>query len=120
MPLEQSDARVVLQQYDGVVIIPIPDPLLQEYQVEMIEQLLRHLHMNSAIGVVLDVSAVEVIDFQDFEFLRKVSQLAALMGSAVVLAGVRPGVAAGLALVGVDDHWAKTAMSVEKAVELLR
>ena len=120
MPLEQSDARVVLQQYDGVVIIPIPDPLLQEYQGEMIEKLLRHLHMNGAIGIVLDLSAVEVIDYQDFNFLHKVAQLTALMGSTLVLAGLRPGVAAGLAVVGVDDRWAKTAMSVEKAVELLR
>jgi rsbT antagonist protein RsbS len=70
-------------------------------------------------GVVLDVSAVEVMDADDFAWVRATLQLAALMGSRAVLAGLSPEVAATLVRLDVDVHRVEAAHTVDRAVDAL-
>jgi rsbT antagonist protein RsbS len=52
--------------------------------------------------VVFDVSAVEVIDLEEFEALQRVAHMARLLGALPVLIGLQPGVVAFLADAGAD------------------
>lgn len=119
MPLH-NDSRVVLQKFGDVLVVPIPDPLKLAFLEELSGKLLVSLQRQAVTGVVLDLSGVEILDLDDFHGLRKISQVADLMGSPVALAGIRPGVAAGLTALGVDSSWARPAMSVELALEALK
>ena len=116
----QSDNRVVLQCLHGVLVVPMPDPLGQDFLSELNEQLLQQLHSQTAKGVVLDMSGVEVLDGGDFRNLYRIWQTTTLMGSRLVLAGLKPGAAASLTMLNVDDSWATPALSVEHAMEKLR
>lgn len=115
-----SDSRVVLQSLRGVVVVPMPDPLGQDFLNELNEQLLQYLHRHTVKGVVLDMSSVELLDGGDFRNINRIWKTTTLMGSRMVLAGLKPGAAACLTMLNVDDSWAIPALSVEHAMEKLR
>lgn len=118
--MAQSEARVILQKVAGVIVAPLPDPVHDGFLEELRHAILDYMHHNAISGLILDLSGVELLDQHDFEEIRKVSECVVLMGAPVVLAAMKPGVAAGLTMLDVDDAWAVSSMSVESAMELLR
>jgi rsbT antagonist protein RsbS len=118
--LRAGDARVVLQPVGGLILVPLQGPIHEDLLTDLGESLLGYLQQQGARGVVLDMAGVEVIDEYDFDGLRRIVESAALMGAPVVLAGVRPSVAAGLTMLGVDDTWVRAVRTVEQAMALLR
>lgn len=118
--VQESDARVVLQSFHGVVVVPLPDPVGSDYFAELNHHLLDFLESESVGGIILDMSAVEVLDQVDFTNIHNVWKTTHLMGTPLVMAGMKPGVAAALTMLRVDDSWVRAAMSVEQAMEILR
>jgi anti-anti-sigma regulatory factor len=114
--LRTSEIRVVVQEVGGALLVPVPDPVHDRLFDEMRAALLARLHQRGAMAVVLDMSGVEVLDAHDFEAIHRMSNAVMLMGASVLLAGLRPGVAAGLVALDVDDGWVRTALSVEHAL----
>ncbi len=115
-----GDARVVLQPVGGLILVPLQGPVHEDLLTDLRESILGYLQRQGARGVVLDMAGVEVLDEHDFEGLRRVVESATLMGAPVVLAGIRPGVAAGLTMLDVDESWVRAARTVEQAMALLR
>jgi rsbT co-antagonist protein RsbR len=70
-------------------------------------------------GVVLDVSALEVMDAHDFAWVRGALQVAALMGASAMLAGLSPEVVAALVRLDVDLSGVAAELTVDRAVEAL-
>lgn len=118
VPVPNEDT-VVLQPVGLFVVVPLREPVGQGVIHELANKLLDYLHSHGARGVVLDMTGVEILDAYDFEALRSVVQAAGIMGATVVLAGLRPGVAAGLAMLNVDGSWVTATRTVDQALELL-
>ena len=118
--MSEGDARVVLQAVGGLVLVPLHGPVGEALLDDLDETLLDHLHHHGAGGVVLDMSGVEVLDQHDFEKLRRIVASAMLMGARVVLAGIRPSVAAGITTLNADDSWTRPVRTVEQALASLR
>lgn len=107
----------MLQPVGDLIVVPLRGPVTQELLTELSNKILDHLHRTGARGIVLDMAGVELLDDQDLEDLRIVVQSASLMGAPVVLAGIRPGVAVGLTMLDVDDHWIHATRTVDIAME---
>jgi rsbT antagonist protein RsbS len=116
--LTNVESSIVLQPVGGLVVIPLRDPIYHEVMADLSNRVLEHLHRDRARGIIFDMSGVEVLDEQDFEDLRRIAQGAALMGAPVVFAEIRPGVAAGLTMLNVDETWVRAARTVDQALEL--
>ena len=80
-------------------------------------ELSARLQRERVLGVVLDVSALDLMDAQDFAWVRNTLQLAALMGRRAVLAAVSPEVAATLVRLGVDVEGVQAARSVDQGID---
>jgi rsbT antagonist protein RsbS len=117
--LGSTESSVVLQAVGEIVVVPLRDPVHDAFFEELSSKILSYLSSNSAKGVILDMSGVEILDQQDFEQMHHVCQCAALMGAPIVLAGVRPGVAAGLTMLDVDASWVQAKRNVDLAMECL-
>ena len=96
--MSEIDNTVVLQPVGDLIVVPLKGPVSEALLNELSAKLLKFLHEKGARGVVLDMTGIEVMDRQDFNDLRKVSESASLMGAPLILAGIRPGVAIGLTL----------------------
>ncbi len=117
--MNNIETNVVLQPVGEIVVVPLRGPVNHELLTELSTKILNHLHRIGARGIVLDMAGVELLDEQDFEDLRRVIQSASLMGAPVVLANIRPGLAGGLTMLGVDANWIHATRTVESAMEAL-
>ena len=115
--MNEIDNTVVLQPVGDLIVVPLKGPVSEALLDDLSTQLLKFLHENGARGVVLDMTGIELMDRQDFSDLRKVSESASLMGAPLILAGIRPGVAIGLTMLGVEDDWVHTTRTVNLALD---
>ena len=116
----EGESRVVLQPVGNVVLVPLQGPVSTELFEQLRQELLHALSEGGAKAIVLDMRGIEVMDGVDITHLRRVVDSARLMGAKVILAEIRPGVAAGLALLDIDDSWITSARTVEKAMARLK
>ncbi|GEO81330.1 STAS domain-containing protein [Pararhodospirillum oryzae] len=94
----------------------IPDDLVQDLQSSLLGQLER----TGAIGVVLDITSLDVIDSYMARVLSETAAMARLMGSEVVITGMNPMVAVTLIEMGRSLEQITTALTLEQGVEKLK
>ena len=70
---------------------------LEEREVEQLQQdILTRIQHTRARGLILDVSALPLIDSVEFRSLQQIIAMAELMGTHSALVGLRPGIVAAL------------------------
>ena len=114
--MNKAEGRIVLEPVGELVLVPVQGPVDTDLLVRLSDRILGYLEREGARGIVLDLEGIEVMDEVDFESLRRVVACAALMGAPVVLASLRPGVAAGLTMLDVDSSWVTAVRTVEQAM----
>ena len=112
-------AAVALQISRGVVVASIQRDLDESTLVRFREDLLARVHATGLGGVILDISAMETLDSEEFAGLRAVMSMCRLMGAEPVLAGMRPGVVSALMETGVDITGLRAAIDLDAAFDLL-
>jgi rsbT antagonist protein RsbS len=83
------------------------------------ERVLEALERQAAIGVVLDVSAVDTLDSFFARTVAETTRMVALMGGRTVIAGMRPSVAITAIQLGLALGTALTALDVDRAFDAL-
>ena len=112
---------------ESVPIIRIRDCLLVSVQTELGDALARQVQdtlMNRAAaegckGVVLDISAVQLIDTYITRIMSDIGKSVGFMGAACVVVGMRPAVAMTLVEMGMELDGMDTALNLEQALERL-
>lgn len=80
------------------------------------QAIMRELEQRGAKGIVFEISGCEVIDLDEFTALLKLVQTVEWLGVRSVIAGLRPGVVAYLALAGVPTQNLRTSLNLEQAL----
>ena len=84
------------------------------------ERVLLAMERSPARGVVLDVAAVDSLDSFLARMIAETARMVALMGGRTVLTGMRPSVAITITQLGLTLGKTRTALSVDRAFEILR
>jgi rsbT antagonist protein RsbS len=112
-------AKIPLQISRNCVIasiqIDLSDAALQQFRTELLDL----IHSSGAHGVILDVSGIEVMDYEDFEALHKTMAMARLMGAPSVLAGLQAGVVSSLVELGAETEDIVAAMDLDDAFRVM-
>lgn len=82
------------------------------------QDVLKEIERTGATGLVVDISAVEVVDSYVAQVLANTGKMARLMGTRTVLVGMRPEVAATLIRMGFVIEL-ETALDLEHGLSLL-
>src|SRR5688572_11638243 len=101
--------------------------LLVSIQVDMHDQLALQLQddlttriaESGARGVLIDISALEMVDSFIGRMLGNIAAMSRVLDAATVVVGMRPAVAITLVELGVALKGVRTALSVEKGMALL-
>ena len=84
------------------------------------ENLLSRIYETKAKGLILDLTAVEVVDSFMARIINEVGAMAGLMGTLVVITGLQPAVAITLVELGLELQGVQTALNLEKGIAVLR
>ena len=113
---------------ERIPILRIGEFLLVTLQVEMHDQLALRLQddltnsiqAKGAKGVLIDISALEMVDSFMGRMLSDMSGMARLLDARTVLVGMQPAVAITLVELGLSLPGIATALNVERGMELLK
>lgn len=111
-----------------IPILKIGDALVASIQIELHDasavqfkdDLLEKIHTTKARGVIIDLTAVDVVDSFIGRMIADIAQMAGLMGARVILSGLQPAVAITLVELGMELPNVQTALNLEKALELMQ
>jgi rsbT antagonist protein RsbS len=112
---------------DRIPILKMGDFLLVTIQVDMHDRLAMGLQddltdqivRRSARGVLIDISALEMVDSFIGRMLSNIANMARLLDAQTVVVGMRPSVAITLVELGMPMQGIRTALDVEKGMSLL-
>ena len=113
---------------ERIPILKIGDHLLVSIQVDMHDRLALALQddlterivKHHARGVLIDISALELVDSFIGRMLGNIAAMSRILDAQTVVVGMRPAVAITLVELGISLPGVKTALNVEKGIELLR
>jgi rsbT antagonist protein RsbS len=113
---------------DRIPILKMGDFLLVTIQVDMHDRLAMALQEDlterivktRARGVLIDISALEIVDSFIGRMLGSIAGMARMLDAQTVLVGMRPAVAITLVELGLELPGIRTALNVERGMALLR
>ena len=95
--------------------VEMHDRLVMGLQDELTEQIVRH----RARGVLIDISALEIVDSFIGRALGNIAKMARVLDADTVVVGMRPAVAITVEL-GLNLEGVRTALNAEKGMEMIR
>src|SRR4051812_29133190 len=113
---------------EGIPILQIDDLLLVTIQVDLHDRLALQLQddlttkigTSGARGVLIDISALEIVDSFIGRVLGNISAMARVLDAKTVVVGMQPAVAITLVELGLTLEGVKTALNVERGMALLQ
>ena len=113
---------------ERIPILKLNDFLLVSIQVDMHDQLAMALQddltervvRTQAHGVLVDISALDVVDSFIGRMLANIAAMSRVLDAETVVVGMRPAVAITLVELGLSLPGIRTALNVDKGMELLR
>lgn len=103
----------------NILMVTVPaDP--DDKTVSMLQdKVLEAMEQKEAKGLVLDISAVEIMDSYFARTISETSQMVKLMGGTTVISGMRPSVAITTTQLGLTLGDALSALDVDQALDIL-
>jgi len=113
---------------DRIPILKVGDCLLVTIQVDMHDELAVRLQEDltaqiskyASRGVLIDISSLEIVDSFIGRMLANIAAMSRVLDAQTVLTGMQPAVAITLVELGMSLPGIKTALNVERGMELLR
>lgn len=113
---------------DRIPILRMGEYLLVTIQVDLYDQLaenlesdlVRMVQKNNSRGVLIDISAVSIIDSFMGRILGNIASMSKILDAETVVVGMQPAVAITLIELGLPLEGVFSALNVEKGMELLR
>jgi rsbT antagonist protein RsbS len=111
-----------------VPILKLGDILLTSIQVDLSDEeaeqfqseLLNFIQKNESLGVVLDITALDIVDSFFARVINETATMARILGARVVISGMRPAVALTLVEMGRGLIDVDAALNLEQGLERLR
>jgi rsbT antagonist protein RsbS len=112
--------RIPILKLEQYLIVTIQVELHDQLVLVLQDDLTQALAKSRARGVLIDISALEIVDSFIGRSLANMAAVASVMDAATVLVGMRPAVAITLVELGMSLAGIRTALNVDKGMALLR
>lgn len=111
--------QIPILQLGEFLLVTIQVELHDDLAVTLQNDLTTKLQKTGARGVLLDISALEIVDSFIGRSLAQIAAIARVMDATMVLVGMRPAVAITLVELGMTLTNITTALNVDKGMRLL-
>jgi rsbT antagonist protein RsbS len=112
--------RIPILQMGDCLLVTIQVDLQDQAAVSLQDDLANKIESSGARSVLIDISALEIVDSFIGRMLAGISGVARVLDTATVVVGMQPAVAITLVELGLSLHGVRTALNVERGMRLLR
>jgi rsbT antagonist protein RsbS len=112
--------EVPILMVDGFWITSIQEALHDQSVLDFQQKLLSKLKQPQTRGLVIDLTALDLVDSFVTKALLELCKLAKLMGIQVIVTGMNPAVAITLVEMGLDLRGIDTALDLQRGLDKLR
>ncbi|MEU4142371.1 STAS domain-containing protein [Streptomyces parvulus] len=112
--------RVPVLKIGEILLVSIQIDLEDEMVLDLQEDLSQKIVSAGAKGVVIDISALEIVDSFVGRMLATIASISRMLGAETVVVGMRPAVAMTLVELGLSLQGVRTALNLERGLKLLR
>lgn len=112
-------AHVTILKQRGNLIVPLQSALSDTEMTELRDVLAGRVGTDRARGVVIDVTALDVIDSFACRMLRSMAEVNRLRGAETIIVGIQPDVAFAMVQLGLSVRDVMTMLDAEEAVAFL-
>ncbi|MEN6460884.1 MAG: STAS domain-containing protein [Syntrophomonas sp.] len=106
-------------QVGKILVVSMQTDMDDELVLRLQDKLLRKIQVSGSLGVVFDLSGVEIMDSFMCRILNEISQMAYLMGARVVVTGIQAPVAITMIELGIDPQDIPTMLTLDKGLAYL-
>lgn len=103
----------------GCIIVAIQDDLDDRAVLALQDRLVEEIVRIRAHGVVIDISALEIVDTFAGRMLGNMAEMSRLLNARTIVVGMRPAVAMTLVELGLSLDGVETALNADKAMAVL-
>jgi rsbT antagonist protein RsbS len=111
--------RIPILQMGKYLIITIQIDMHDDTAQALQDDLMAKISDTGARGVLIDISALDIVDSYIGRMIADLSVMAKLLHAHTIVVGMRPAVAITLVELGLTLTGVKTALNVERGMELL-
>ena len=111
--------RIPILKMGGFLLVSIQVDMHDQLAMQLQDDLTGRIAETSAIGVLIDISALEMVDSFIGRMLGNIAAMARVLDAQTVVVGMRPAVAITLVELGMSLTGVRTALNVERGMELL-
>ena len=112
--------RIPILQMGDCLLVTIQVDLEDRAAMALQDDLASKIESSGACSVLIDISALEIVDSFIGRMLAGISGIARVLDTATVVVGMQPAVAITLVELGLSLHGVRTALNVERGMRLLR
>jgi rsbT antagonist protein RsbS len=111
--------RIPILQMGRTLLVTIQVDMQDQTALALQDDLANKISVSGAKGVLIDISALEIVDSFVGRMLASISGISRILDATTVVVGMQPAVAITLVELGLSLEGVKTALNVERGIELL-
>ena len=112
--------RIPILQMGAYLLVTIQVDMHDRLAMTLQDDLTQRIASSGARGVLIDISALDIVDSFIGRMLANISGMARVLDAETVLTGMQPAVAITLVELGLSLPGIRTALNVERGMALLR
>lgn len=112
--------KIPILRLGQILLTSIQVELTDNDALEFQHDVLTAITQNEALGIAIDITALDVVDSYLARIINETADMATLLGAEVVVCGMQPTVALALVEMGRELLGVVTALNLEKGVETLQ
>ncbi len=112
--------RIPILKMGRLLLITIQVDMHDRLAMALQDDLMEQIRKTGAHGVLIDISALDVVDSFIGRMLANIAAMARILDARTVVTGMRPAVAITLVELGLALKGVQTALNVERGMELLQ
>lgn len=112
--------RIPILRMGGFLLVTIQVDMHDRLALTLQDDLTNKIAQTGARGVLIDISSLEVVDSFIGRMIGNIAAMSRILDAETVVVGMQPAVAITLVELGLSLHGVRTALNVEKGMEVLR
>jgi rsbT antagonist protein RsbS len=112
--------RIPILRMGEFLIVTIQVDMQDQLAMRLQDDLTQEISRRSSRGVLIDISALEMVDSFIGRMISDISGMARILDATTVLVGMQPAVAITLVVLGLSLPGVATALNVDLGMQLLR